>query len=46
MKVLFDGLQAGNRSGTGVYTIELARRLAEQLAHWASGQQVAGGSAR
>lgn len=27
MKVLFDALQAGNRSGTGRYTVELAKRL-------------------
>lgn len=27
MKVLFNGLQAGNRSGTGVYTRELAKQL-------------------
>ena len=28
MKILLNGLQAGNRSGTGRYTVELARRLA------------------
>lgn len=28
MRILLNGLQAGNRSGTGRYTIELARRLA------------------
>ncbi|MCL4217594.1 MAG: glycosyltransferase family 4 protein [Candidatus Hydrogenedentes bacterium] len=28
MRVLFDGVQAGNRSGTGVYVQEIARHLA------------------
>ena len=30
MRVLFNGLQAGNRSGTGRYTVELLRALGER----------------